>query len=116
MTSCAHSLIHGIPCPRQVTYKMLMNHWFAKCAQLASEADRIAALDDIPPAIRRANPNMTKEFYLRYRAQPFFLLNTTDVCSEADEQLCTLAYDELTPNLGGSELCNKQCYLQGGSR
>eukprot|EP00955_Chlamydomonas_euryale_P002219 24175-Chlamydomonas_euryale.AAC.2 len=34
------------------------------------------------------------------RPQPFFLLNTTDVCAAADEQLRTLAFDELTANLG----------------
>lgn len=27
------------------------------------------AIDNIPPAIRRANPNITREYYLRMRAQ-----------------------------------------------
>jgi hypothetical protein len=36
---------------------------------LATEADRIAALDSIPPALRRANPNINRDYYLRMRAQ-----------------------------------------------
>ncbi|KAG1661032.1 hypothetical protein FOA52_005347 [Chlamydomonas sp. UWO 241] len=84
----------------QVTYKHVMSHWFATCTGLACESDRIAALDDIPPAIRRANPNLTREFYLRYRSQPFFLFNTLDVSPASEEQLNALAFDELTANLG----------------
>eukprot|EP00967_Tisochrysis_lutea_P021254 scaffold24157_cov18-Tisochrysis_lutea.AAC.4 len=38
-------------------------------AELANENDRIGALDNIPPAIRRANPNITRDYYLRMRSQ-----------------------------------------------
>lgn len=66
-------VLTGEQCPGalrcDVTYKLLMQAWFAEAAGLANEGDRIQALDSIPPAIRRANPNITREYYLRMRSQ-----------------------------------------------
>jgi len=53
----------------QVSYKLLIQSWFKEVAELANENDRIGALDNIPPAIRRANPNITRDYYLRMRSQ-----------------------------------------------
>lgn len=52
-----------------MTYKQLLQAWFKKCEELVLESDRRVALDEVPPAIRRANPNLSREFYLRSRSQ-----------------------------------------------
>ena len=51
----------------KVTYKLLIQYWLMEAAQLVCEADRIHAIDTLPPALRRANPNMTREYYLKHR-------------------------------------------------
>ena len=53
----------------QVSYKQLIQHWFTKCSELTAENDRLLAIDSIPPSIRRANPNLTRDFYLKHRSQ-----------------------------------------------
>jgi hypothetical protein len=52
-----------------VSYKLLLQDWFQQVAQLQEESDRLQALDSIPPTLRRANPNITREYYLRMRSQ-----------------------------------------------
>lgn len=56
-------------CRPQVTYQLIMQHWFLKCAAILSETERIQAMDAIPPALRRANPNMSRDYFLRNRSQ-----------------------------------------------
>ncbi|KAF5829963.1 hypothetical protein DUNSADRAFT_15264, partial [Dunaliella salina] len=70
-----------------VSYKLLIQAWFREVAELANENDRIGALDNIPPAIRRANPNITRDYYLRMRAQPVFLMKTAPVSADAAAEL-----------------------------
>ena len=43
------------------------------------EADRIRALDSLPPGLRRANPQMTRDHYLKQRSQPGFMMRTAQV-------------------------------------
>ncbi len=71
-----------------VTYKQLLQHWFALSSQLPNEGDRLRAMDTIPAALRRANPSLTREWYLRVRSQPSFLYRTAPVCTEAVSALC----------------------------
>ncbi|GLC76980.1 hypothetical protein PLESTF_001863200 [Pleodorina starrii] len=78
-----------------VTYKQLLQHWFSLASQLPNEGDRLRAMDTIPLAIRRANPSLTREWYLRVRSQPTFLYRTAPVCLEAAAQITGLALDEL---------------------
>jgi hypothetical protein len=61
--------MHARVCTLQVSYKLLIQSWFQEITMLANENDRIGALDNIPPAIRRANPNITRDHYLRMRSQ-----------------------------------------------
>mmetsp|Transcript_37758 Transcript_37758/g.84180 ORF Transcript_37758/g.84180 Transcript_37758/m.84180 type:complete len:994 (+) Transcript_37758:287-3268(+) len=93
----------GRTCPGpqriQVTYKLLIQHWFLKNADLANESDRIHAIDNIPPTLRRANPNLTREFYLKHRAQPMFLLNTASVCPEAAAELAKASLHDLAQTI-----------------
>eukprot|EP00200_Dunaliella_tertiolecta_P019128 CAMPEP_0202403126 /NCGR_PEP_ID=MMETSP1128-20130828/4733_1 /ASSEMBLY_ACC=CAM_ASM_000463 /TAXON_ID=3047 /ORGANISM="Dunaliella tertiolecta, Strain CCMP1320" /LENGTH=806 /DNA_ID=CAMNT_0049007321 /DNA_START=271 /DNA_END=2691 /DNA_ORIENTATION=+ len=70
-----------------VSYKLLIQAWFREVAELANENDRIGALDNIPPAIRRANPNITRDYYLRMRSQPVFLMKTAPVSADAAAEL-----------------------------
>lgn len=72
-----------------VTYKQLLQHWFALSSQLPNEGDRLRAMDTIPAALRRANPSLTREWYLRVRSQPSFLYRTAPVCTEAMSALCS---------------------------
>ncbi len=92
----------------KVTYKLIIQHWFSKSALMAEENDRLRALDSIPPAIRRANPNMSREFYLRHRSQPFFLLNVAFVCPEAARQLSQAALTDLAQSMGLSQTSRPQ--------
>ena len=71
------------------------------------ETDRIHAIDTLPPSLRRANPNMAREFYLKHRASPSFLLNTADVCPEAADMLSRASLEDLSISL--SECLD--CYL-----
>ena len=57
----------------QVTYKLLIQHWFAKCSEYENENDRLLGIDSIPPSIRRANPNLTRDFYLKHRSQVSYI-------------------------------------------
>ncbi|GIL56422.1 hypothetical protein Vafri_11795, partial [Volvox africanus] len=82
-----------------VTYKQLLQHWFGLASQLPNEGDRLRAMDTIPLAIRRANPSLTREWYLRVRSQPTFLYRTAPVCLEAATQITGMALDELQRTL-----------------
>ncbi|GIL83901.1 hypothetical protein Vretimale_10889 [Volvox reticuliferus] len=82
-----------------VTYKQLLQHWFGLASQLPNEGDRLRAMDTIPLAIRRANPSLTREWYLRVRSQPTFLYRTAPVCLEAAAQITGMALDELQRTL-----------------
>eukprot|EP00798_Chlamydomonas_sp_ICE-L_P008267 gene8267-1536_t len=83
----------------EVTYKLLLQHWFHQASQLNSETDRIHAVDAIPPCLRRANPNMTREYYLRHRASPSFLLATAAVCPKAAAELSRASLEDLAISL-----------------
>ncbi|KXZ44649.1 hypothetical protein GPECTOR_64g143 [Gonium pectorale] len=78
-----------------VTYKQLLQHWFSLASQLSNEGDRLRAMDAIPLAIRRANPSLTREWYLRVRSQPSFLYRTAPVSAEAAGQLTGAALEDL---------------------
>ncbi|GAX72722.1 hypothetical protein CEUSTIGMA_g178.t1 [Chlamydomonas eustigma] len=91
---CHHSL------KVEVSYKRLIEHWIAKSSDLILEDDRLQALDAVPPALRRANPNMTREFYVRHRSQPFFLYSTASVCQEAVKNMDKYPPVNLTNILG----------------
>ncbi|EFJ40056.1 hypothetical protein VOLCADRAFT_100201 [Volvox carteri f. nagariensis] len=78
-----------------VTYKQLLQHWFSLASQLPNEGDRLRAMDTIPLAIRRANPSLTREWYLRVRSQPTFLYRTAPVCVEAAAQITGMALEDL---------------------
>lgn len=84
-----------------VTYKQLLQHWFSLASQLPNEGDRLRAMDTIPLAIRRANPSLTREWYLRVRSQPNFLYRTAPVCAEAAGQLTGMALEELQRTMAG---------------
>ncbi|KAG2424059.1 hypothetical protein HYH02_015240 [Chlamydomonas schloesseri] len=84
-----------------VTYKQLLQHWFSLASQLPNEGDRLRAMDTIPLAIRRANPSLTREWYLRVRSQPNFLYRTAPVCAEAAGQLTGVALEELQRTMAG---------------
>ncbi|GFR40461.1 hypothetical protein Agub_g1019 [Astrephomene gubernaculifera] len=78
-----------------VTYKQLLQHWFSLASQLPNEGDRLRAMDTIPLAIRRANPSLTREWYLRVRSQPNFLYRTAPVCADAAIQLTSVGAEDL---------------------
>ncbi|KAJ9509874.1 hypothetical protein QJQ45_011533 [Haematococcus lacustris] len=84
-----------------ITYRVLMQAWFAEAAQLAHPSDRMQALDNVPPALRRANPNLTRDYYLRMRAQPAFLLKTAPVCQEAVQALAPTSLQDLMRTVCG---------------
>ncbi|KAG2436641.1 hypothetical protein HXX76_006169 [Chlamydomonas incerta] len=84
-----------------VTYKQLLQHWFSLASQLPNEGDRLRAMDTIPLAIRRANPSLTREWYLRVRSQPNFLYRTAPVCADAAGQLTGTALEELQRTMAG---------------
>lgn len=79
----------------EVTYKQLMQHWFSQASNLPNESDRLRAMDTIPLALRRADPSLTRDWYLRMRSQPDFLYRTAAVCSEAAGSLTSAALGEL---------------------
>jgi hypothetical protein len=79
----------------EVTYKQLLQHWFSLASQLPSEGDRLRAMDAIPLAIRRANPSISREWYLRVRSQPSFLYRTAPICAASAGQLSCVAMEEL---------------------
>ncbi len=56
----------------QVTFRLLSQHWLISIAKLQDENERIQSVDLIPPSIRRANPNMTRDYYLANRSQAGF--------------------------------------------
>ncbi|KAG2497719.1 hypothetical protein HYH03_004455 [Edaphochlamys debaryana] len=85
---------------RDVVYKQLLQHWFSMASQLPNEGDRLRAMDTIPLAIRRANPSLTREWYLRVRSQPNFLYRTAPVCVEAAALLAPMAMDDLNRTSG----------------
>ncbi len=76
-----------------MTYKQLLQHWLAKASEILDENERIQAVDSIPTSIRRANPNMTRDYYLGNRSQPAFLNNVAYVSSAAGQDL---GHDELS--------------------
>eukprot|EP00798_Chlamydomonas_sp_ICE-L_P024853 gene24853-10512_t len=76
-----------------------MQHWFMIVAQYSNESDRYHGMDGIPHSLRRANPNMTREYYLKHRASPSFLLNTAYVCPKAASELNAAALEDITTSL-----------------
>ncbi|GAX72723.1 hypothetical protein CEUSTIGMA_g179.t1 [Chlamydomonas eustigma] len=80
----------------KVTYKQLIQHWFTTSAQLAEENERLNSMDTIPPAIKRSNPSLSRDFYLQQRSQPMFLQNSAFVCPEAARLLSRETLKELT--------------------
>jgi hypothetical protein len=59
-----------------------------KSSDLILEDDRLQSLDTIPTALRRANPNMTREFYLRHRSQASMTFIHTLMTEIIGEDLC----------------------------
>ena len=80
----------------QVTYKLILLHWLRLCSDPPQESREKYDPDSIPPALLRAHPSLTLEYFTQRRSNQIFLLGTLFVSPAGARELSRASLDDLS--------------------